>query len=223
MANTILPQLQTGQKLPSIRSHTRPWKGFAVLGMIGAVVVSLLVAHYRSEERKEELEKAQSQAAEEQTRLSILKFAAEYNAVTDWRSGIARKNKLYSAELSDVLVRGDAPILFIASAKDVTSQASGDVLVLSAWANILTPLRLELRSPREISKEVMRHRDVADGEYAVIARIELVTSGEETSRDENGQADTRPISVAQGQCIGVMWLGKYFGEFNELISRGLAR
>src|SRR5438876_12324209 len=98
MANTILPQLQTGQKLPSIRSHTRPWKRFAVLGMIGAVVVSLLVAHYRSVGRIEELEKAQSQTAEEQTRLSILKYAAGYNVVIDWRRGMDRKNKLYRAE-----------------------------------------------------------------------------------------------------------------------------
>jgi hypothetical protein len=105
----------------------------------------------------------------------------------------------------------------------VTLQSSEYTIHSEARIFLGKLLRLQLRATPEQAKTVMTDSDHSTGRYAIVARIESVNDFEQNSQDSE---EPRPRSLAKGECLGVLSVGRYFGDILDLLPKakpGLTR
>ena len=188
-----------------------PHKQRRTVLIVSAVLIGLLVWGLRSEKKKESREQEAQQAQDKDVEQHIARFAERYDAVTDWRKSLS-DGKVYSAELTALLVRDDGrPVLFVAQVKDVTSGGGEYMIHFDVWGN--PPLTLELVCKPEQARNVMAHRTEGFSRYAVVAIVTSVSSREEY--EDNG---THTVSLVKGSCVEIMSVGFYFGDLLGRVS-----
>jgi hypothetical protein len=187
------------------------------LVVLAAAVAGAFLWFYHQRQEKMREDRAH-EAQEEQARQRILQFAAQYDAVTDWRKSLSSEvvpHIVYGAELTPLFVRQDhRPLLFVVSVKDVTLQDSEYTIHSETRIFFGKPLRLELRATPEQARTVMANSADSIARYAIVARIESVNEFNQSSQNSEGP---RTRSVAEGECVGVLPVGRYFGDILEMI------
>jgi hypothetical protein len=195
-----------------------PPKESAIGWLLGLALAAFLVGlgFYRhSENVKEDKERAARRAEIEAHTSRISGFASRHNAVMDWQKANASKiGRVYTAELTPLLVRGDGrPVFLIAKVDDVSTTQGHSVIYLDARMTLTSGLRFRLECTPDQGRLVMGYPSWNNW-YAVIAQIQSVGSVEKVLHDADANSDElASIPLAVGRCVDLMHVS--FDEYRE--------
>ena len=191
-----------------------------VFTILPILAIGGFVAYYRSKAKEARAREIQSQALLDRQAEIINKFADKNGAIVHWRRSLVGKtfrDTIYSAELSQVLIRGDRrPILFIVKLKDVQESGEKFIAILEGRVNIHTHLRLVLEASAEQARALMAQPRGEQGKFAVVASVVRVSSSTETLSGPDGQSDERPVLIVEGHCVDTVFVGQYVGDTIEI-------
>ena len=190
--------------------------GFTALAVAAAGVFFWF--YHQSQKRRERIKNAKHK----RNRLGVVSLSLLPNTMQSPIGGRSLSSKdvlhnVYSAELTPVFVRQDQrPLLFMVSVKDVTRQGSEYTIHAEAKVNILNPIKLQLRATPEQAKTVMAGSDDSLARYAIVARIDSVS---ESNQNSQNSEESHSRSLAEGECMGVLPVGRYIGDILDLIRK----
>jgi hypothetical protein len=192
--------------------------GLLLAMIVGLLITWAVISHQRAlQEQEEAARKAQRQR--EDTTISSL--ADRYHAVIDWRldfNGDRFVSKIYSAELTPLLVRADGrPVLAIGSVRDVSAEEGAYSIQLLVRVNLSSKVIFRLQADRDQVAQIMGRREPRAAsslmKWVVVAQISSVgSSGFSEGGDANGVDETPPQSIANGRCLDLAYLGLYFRD-----------
>jgi hypothetical protein len=186
------------------------------------VLIILIGSGYVMYERAKEGEaRVRSRSTENQQSETIRKFADKYGAIAHWRKSLAGRTQsdtIYSAELSQVLIRDDhRPILFIVKLKDVEASAGKFIAVFEGQVNIHTHLRLILEATSEQASALMAQPGRERGGFALVASVSRISSSKEITPGPEAQLDERPVLIIEGQCVDTLFVENYVYDRIEVL------
>jgi hypothetical protein len=139
-------------------------------------------------------------------------FAASHNAVTGWLRQVSRSefDKVYSAEIVDVLVRSDGrPVLLYCEIGDVHKDGNEYRVYGSAHLNWNTKLDLVLRADSDPAARIIRMRPGDFESIAVVVKFDRIGRSRDvetiSENDDTGGSTTDSTAHirATGQLIDV--------------------
>jgi hypothetical protein len=219
IAETPTSAWQTGRLMKDIRG--------ILLGIftvaVPAAVISWYVYEGRVSQREAEKNNEQKQAEvakQNEVRSIIVEFGRKHNAVTNWPERLdTRKSLDFTADVEEALVDPSGrPVLFVGYVDDIVRRDGKYFARFQAWSTENMPdiywsiettgQNLAIIKSRETGPPVER------GEWAIVARINSVTSFREVTGeltdppDEGINLDFGDRTfVAKGQCVDLLFLG----------------
>lgn len=195
----------------------------AILWLLVVIGIPGLIAEwsFRNDQKKESDSVAARKKEEDEKNTAIINFASSYGAVRNWRQALSQfafNAPIYSFQLEPVLLsRQGQKILFIVQLVNISERNGKPILYLESRVNMHSELRLELVAESEIATRITQTKiNEEEDSLAVVAQIDSVAG---QPADDSWKADNRrPISVAKGRCVDVLYLGRYTGDFDEILS-----
>jgi hypothetical protein len=191
--------------------------------VVGAwvVVLLLLAYHWMAGTRQENRANQERVANEERVKQSITEFGARYDAVelarnlsdSDWSS------PKYSWQLQSILVPKDSrPVLFVGGVHDIALDgADGPVCIFDILAGVWGTIRFSLACNRQQADTITAARPLPR-RFAVITKIASVVKPDNPERDDDADHSPGPVFLAKGSLLDSMFVGDYYGDFDEIFS-----
>ncbi len=212
----------TNNQSTSARSSRQIFSSVVSVLLVLALPVGAFYFYWRSSRDEKVREQAAITARLEKetaTRKTINEFAARYGAVVDWREGLGKDGmftRVFTSAVANLVVRADGhPVLFVASIRDVSKEASGYVIDFDAPVNLVYEMRLRLRSTEEQAQLASSHSKEEKNRYALVAQIESVEGIEEGLQHDEGMSE---LSLGTGKCLDFIPVGPYKGDYHDMIS-----
>lgn len=152
---------------------------------------------------------------------AIIQMAARHGAVIEdeWRRTLPTNRKLWSASISQGLLRADRrPLLLIAGVEDVAFDRDKYVCTFFTRLDLTTTLKLILDCGSDQARQLIN----GSGQYAVVARLDSLQQAGTDGATLRFEHDPRQF-IAFGTCLALLPLGEGFNGSLSTANPGVGK
>jgi hypothetical protein len=189
-----------------------------VIAIVLALGVFAVNSHLEKKSKRE-AQKAEALRIQQETKTTIEQVSSRHNAVSDWEKQLSRGesyrlSRILTIELEQ-LWRGEQPILFIGSIRDISSAGADayQILVEKSLFNtnhiFSTELRLFLNAPKAtIDSFIQKYptliaEDSFNNGIAVVAKIHTISTSDEHDND----GERVEVKTGLGDLLDLVYVG----------------
>jgi hypothetical protein len=194
--------------------------GIALVGIAIVLALGVFAVNSHLEKKsKREAQKAEALRIQQETKTAIEQVSSRHNAVSDWEKRLSRGesfrlSRILTIELEQ-LWRGEQPILFIGSIRDVSSAGADAYQILvekslfNTYYMFSTELRLFLNAPKTTIDSFLQKypmlltSDGFNNGIAVIAKVHTIRTSDE--RDKDGELVE--VKTGHGNLLDLVYVG----------------